>query len=190
MVDERRVRRGLYLSFSRIFEYPESKDLYVERVKEALSGDAREDGIAKSLKEVLEGIKGVEEELLQEEATRLFVNSYPSTPCPPFESVYREGLLMGRSAEEVVLIYSMWGLETSDLPDHIGAELEFMAFLLGLPRWEEVKNQEVFFFREHIVSWVPQFCISWEESARLEFFRKVSLLLREFLKREMEIYRS
>ena len=37
----------------------------------------------------------------QAEHTRLFVNGFPSTPCPPFESAYRDGHLFGARVDEL-----------------------------------------------------------------------------------------
>ena len=34
---------------------------------------------------------------IQGEHTRLFISAYPHVPCPPYESAYREGELMGEA---------------------------------------------------------------------------------------------
>ena len=85
---------------------------------------------------------------LQTEYTRLFVNAYPTLPCPPYESFYREGTVYGNTVNEVVALYEQQGLEYTyqgEPPDHISVELDFLA---------ETGNQE---FLTRMRQWVPQF---------------------------------
>jgi nitrate reductase assembly molybdenum cofactor insertion protein NarJ len=85
---------------------------------------------------------------LQTEYTRLFVNSYPTLPCPPYESFYREGTVYGNTVNEVVALYGQQGLEYTyqgEPPDHISAELDFLA---------ETGSKE---FLDRMQQWVPEF---------------------------------
>lgn len=69
-------------------------------------------------------------EKLKEEYTYLFISSFPKIPCPPYESYYREGLLFGKTTQEVKDYYESQGFQFSkegEAPDHIAVELEFLA---------------------------------------------------------------
>ncbi len=81
---------------------------------------------------------------LQSEHTRLFVNSWPALPCPPYESFYREGSVYGGAVNEVVAVYQRHGLDyvqEGEPADHISVELDFLArtgsgeFLARMRQW-------------------------------------------------------
>jgi nitrate reductase assembly molybdenum cofactor insertion protein NarJ len=85
---------------------------------------------------------------LQVEYTRLFVNSYPTLLCPPYESFHREGALYGNAVTEVLQLYHQYQLEyvyDGEPPDHISVELDFFA---------ETSDQE---FLDRMRQWIPQF---------------------------------
>ncbi len=114
---------------------------------------------------------------IQGEHTRLFINAYPHVPCPPYESAYREGELAGSSAEQVDALYCAWGLAVeADQVDHAGAELEFVAFLLGLGTLEALDAAQSF-RAEHLERWLSQFAQDIVRESRLGFYRAVGDLL-------------
>jgi len=41
---------------------------------------------------------------------RLFITSYPTLKCPPYESYYRNGIIYGESASEIMRIYEKYSL--------------------------------------------------------------------------------
>ena len=109
------------------------------------------------------------EEGLGGEYTRLFVG--PGRPIAhPYESVYREGRVMGDCTLAVRECYAEEGLGPEDhlLPDHVAVELEFMAHLARkeAEAWEEGDSdraetclrQQESFLREHLARWLPSFC--------------------------------
>lgn len=116
-----------------------------------------------------EGEQGLLQELSQS-YVRLFFAS-PHFIAPPYESVYVEGgFLMGEATVKVNRIYSQEGVDLSpgfkDLPDHIAAELEFMALLSereaafwnhGVRDAVEQIIKEESFLREHLCTWLPHF---------------------------------
>ncbi len=171
--------------FGRAFLYPEEPSEYTENLKTLADGAEPQEGPLHLC--MLELGKTPHTEL-QAEFTRLFILSYPKTPCPPFESVYREGTLMGNAAEKVAGIYEKWGIESSEMVDHVGSELEFMAFLLGMPQEEEIIKEEKHFFRDHIATWIPKFCKDIRENTAMEFFKKLSTSLENFLKKEARAF--
>ncbi len=106
---------------------------------------------------------------LEQEYTRLFLGPGPPV-AHPFESVYREGQVMGATTLEVRQLLLEEGLMTEGrmLPDHVGIELAFMAHLTHREAiaWEtgDVDTGRTYlqrqgaFLREHLLMWLPQFC--------------------------------
>jgi TorA maturation chaperone TorD/formate hydrogenlyase subunit 6/NADH:ubiquinone oxidoreductase subunit I len=109
------------------------------------------------------------QEGLETEYARLFVG--PGRPVAhPYESVYREGWVMGDCTLAVRQSYAVEGLapEGHSLPDHVALELEFMAHL-GRREAEAreqgdeeealicLRQQEAF-LGEHLGRWLPRFC--------------------------------
>ena len=122
------------------------------------------------------------EELLWE-YTRLFIGPY-KLPCPPWESVYTspKRLLMQEAADQVRQIYGETGLtiNTADvLPDHIGAELNFLAVLLGRKDCD-IKIIERF-FSEHLLKWVPEFTKDMENASETLFYKSLAKATRNIV---------
>lgn len=126
-------------------------------------------------------LKDIPLEHLQAEHTRLFINAYPHLPCPPYESAYKEGTLLGDSAEAVDRIYRENGIVVKgEDVDHAAVELEFMAFLLALAD-EKATATAASFFEEHLLSWMPKFAADIQQASNLDFFRETGILLGAFL---------
>lgn len=122
---------------------------------------------------------------LQGEYTGLFINNHPQLPCPPYESAYREGRLLGNATAAVTGLYQQWGVEIHDeMADHVVAELEFMAFLAGLPQEAEVLAAQQGFLHDHLLAWLPRFAADVQQHTRLSFYRALAHLLAAFLDRE------
>lgn len=121
--------------------------------------------------------------------------------APPYESVYRDsrGWVMGEWAVDVKRAYEDAGLALSDsfteLPDHIAAELSFMAYLCGQEKdaWEEgdvaavqrSADRQAAFLKKHLSQWVSPFTERIVRNARTDVFRNVARLLRSFVELEM-----
>jgi nitrate reductase assembly molybdenum cofactor insertion protein NarJ len=121
--------------FSLIFSYPSEEVL--EEIKSMVEN-------LPEFKVLLEQFFKVDLETLQTEYTRLFISTFPTLVCPPYESYYREGLVYGDTSVEVREIYERHGLKytyESEPPDHISVELEFLSitnsreFLRRLKEW-------------------------------------------------------
>jgi len=133
------------------------------------------------------------QELLQAEYTRLFINGYPETPCPPYESVYREKRMHGDSAMDVQSAYRRWDLSVDvGLIDHLSTEFEFLAFLatveaLGEPPAPEAAESKTRFLEEHLCRWLPAFTRDLKQAARIDAYMKLAdwleSLLPEFCKK-------
>lgn len=121
--------------------------------------------------------------------------------APPYESVYRDpkGWVMGEWAIEVRNIYEASGLAIADsfkeLPDHIAAELAFMAYLCDQERYacdsgdlataQSALETQADFLDKHLSRWVPQFCDKIVANASTPLYRSLARLLRQFIELEM-----
>lgn len=108
---------------------------------------------------------------LRAEYTRLFVG--PGEPlAPPYESLYRDegGQLLGPTASAVVAWYRTYDVglhpEVRDLPDHVAAELEFLAHLHRRGETDAAEQ----FVAEHLGQWVGTFLDAVRASAREPFY--------------------
>ncbi|MBI4338446.1 MAG: molecular chaperone TorD family protein [Chloroflexi bacterium] len=106
---------------------------------------------------------------LTQEYSRLFSGPY-HLEAPPYESIYVDGsgLVMGEASAKVKRLYAEAGLavapEWRDLPDHVAAEVAFMAHLCqgesvadsqpGRLRQSSAPLQYSF-LKEHLGRWLP-----------------------------------
>lgn len=106
---------------------------------------------------------------LQREFTRLFLG--PGRPVAhPYESVYREGRMVGDTTLDVRRRLIEEGLVPRHQiqPDHVGIELAFMAHLASREAlaWEigdtdgarNCLSRQASFLQDHLATWLPQFC--------------------------------
>ncbi len=119
----------------------------------------------------------------QGEHTRLFVNGYPRTPCPPFESAYRHGQMGGSAREELSGLYARAGLRaTGAPPDYLGTLLEYAAFLTeqctqpagpteARTGEDPPGNLLAALWEEHLSTWLPRFASDLRDAAALELYR-------------------
>lgn len=160
-----------YGLFSLLFSYPTQEVL---RAVEELS---RHEALSE-----LESVKllgSVDMEELQTEYTRLFVNSYPTLLCPPYESFYREGVVYGNASREVEESYRRQGLTyvyQGEPPDHISVELDFLA----------ATRDEGFLARMR--QWVPQFTARVKENSTVYevFARELDEILEQHVRSQQD----
>lgn len=100
----------------------------------------------------------------------------------PFESVYtsKKKIVMQEAWEEVRSIYATYdlGMGAPDgefLEDHIGLELEFMAFLI---RENADERSQLDFLENHLCNWIPAFTADLEKFATTDFYKGLALLTR------------
>ncbi len=165
---------------SQCFAYPNSAFLpnLRTRLQEIIASEKEKAGF-----ESLLPLFGKENnEQLQGEYTRLFITGYPNTPCPPYESVFREGRMLGSCSGKIQLVYEEWNM-TSDpgLVDHISTELEFLAFLASAATLdatrEEARKAYRSFMLDHLSQWLPDFSKALEQHATFPAYRKLATLL-------------
>lgn len=110
---------------------------------------------------------------LQNRYVSLFINRLPEVPCIPCGSWYLEGTLMGPSTIQLAGLYREYGFETSEIPDHICVELEFLAILTTLVRGVSDSGDsadtrlitDLAFVTGHLAAWTPDFLertASWD----------------------------
>lgn len=160
------------------------------------------DPLGLSAEGVRQAIETLPEELevalqaLQVEYTYLFINAVPHVPAPPYASAYTgQGLLMGVPAEAALVAYRLAGLALADdyrdLPDHVAAELEFLAWLgeQALAAQESGDEeqaglhlvQQQAFLSQQVQPWLPTFCQRVEQAARLPFYCELARLVEPLL---------
>lgn len=176
------ARRDLYRFLSAAFlEAPGSE--FLQPLREASFLDALEAAFSPALVEPLRQYAAAETSLedLARQARQEFMNLFKvpgAQYVTPYESVFRDtreingepvgGLLMGPSARAVQQWYRLAALEIAeeyqDLPDHIGLELHYLAFLCEkeqeferdgqgdkLRRAREMQRD---FLKAHVCSWI------------------------------------
>jgi TorA maturation chaperone TorD len=115
-------------------------------------------------------------------------------PAPAYESLWREGRLMGETTVAVAKAY----LETGYQPggdwaplDHLVEELRFVAslcngerkFHLASQRDEEewARQQQIQFLENHLLVWVPDYCRAVIDAAREPFFSSLARVTADVL---------
>lgn len=116
----------------------------------------------------------------------------PDLHVSPHESLYNFPLgekprLWGPATEEVRSFYRSAGLmideESEVIPDHLGAELIFMSYLIENGLVEQQKR----FMEEHLFRWAPEYCEEVGKHAATRFYAQIADLLIGFLKSEQEL---
>jgi TorA maturation chaperone TorD len=141
---------------------------------------------AEELRKALDAINLASEQELEDllwEYTRLFIGPY-RLPCPPLESVYTspKRLMMQDSYEEVREFYNRIGIEVGSaniMPDHIGAELNFLSVLSSrmMDKPEESSTYEKLadeFLADHLQNWVPGFAADMEQAAETPLYKALA----------------
>jgi TorA maturation chaperone TorD len=106
----------------------------------------------------------VDAELLGVEFTELLRGIRQTSPPPPYESLYREGIIQGEATQRVMEAYRAFGVHpegTGEPADHISLELDFMRHLVTLEGGAEsagelrrILRAEDEFLGEHLCRWV------------------------------------
>ncbi|MFC1861767.1 molecular chaperone [Chloroflexota bacterium] len=212
-IEEAIARMLFYRFLGQAFSYPETafadillKDGMWDELRDAddVLGRCAEQTIAE-MEIFVSQYSGNAQKLLtdlQIEYTYLFINAVPRVPAPPYESVYSgRGLLMGEPVSRVLHLYREAGLIISEsydaLPDHIGAELEFMFYLVQqetkakqtdererADTWREKQSR---FLSEHLLQWSPPFMARVTQNARMPFYRLLAELLGAFFNTEQKL---
>jgi TorA maturation chaperone TorD len=171
--------------------------------------ESTQKGTEKSLQEIKEGLRLVNEYFLEKNLfnedvllnlsrdwTRLFRGVDVKGSLPPYELLYRTGKLQGKPAQEIYRLFSKMGIRVPEQwhqpLDYIGVELDFMRLLCIKERdgWEknqldsvhEVIEIEKNFLEDHLGLWVPIFCEKMIEQAHEDFFKGIARLTKGLIK--------
>lgn len=133
---------------------------------------------------------------LNAEYHRLFAGPYKLI-APPYASVYLEPepTVMGPSTVKVLRTYEEAGFSFApsfkDLPDHIAAELEFMALLceqegkawqkVDFRQAEKLLGSEETFLNKHLVQWIPKFSSRICSNTESPFYRAWAALVGDYV---------
>lgn len=182
------MNKEFYKIFSLIFHRPDRE--FAKYLKNGLVKDigfldsAAITGFSAFLEENREKNDDEFYKKLAVEYTRLFTSAIPAVPCPPYESIYREDIIMGNSTLCVLECYDNAGLKIvekfRDLPDHVAVELEFLYYLSNYGYTEAHDS----FMGEHFSRWVPKFCEGVEKNDSIGFYGHAARVLREFVEKK------
>lgn len=118
--------------------------------------------------------------------TRLFIGPVPF--LFPYESMYIDGSMMGKSLLSVKKKYLLAGLTKAagfhEPEDHIAMELRFMSYLCE--DGSRIRLQKDF-LNDHLLKWAPGFCDELFKKSRSDFYRGIGKILRGFLAIDKEI---
>lgn len=122
------------------------------------------------LQPAVQQLKTLPLEAWRAEHTRLFINGFPTTVCPPFESAYRHGCMDGPARSELESLYRQIGLEPMHVPaDYLGTLLECMAYLRELGTAGESMISVL--WNKHLRLWLPRFCRDLIQHSQLVLYR-------------------
>jgi TorA maturation chaperone TorD len=159
-------------------------EAFIPALNEALGKiDANRD----ELLAIIAAFEHEETEPLQAEYTRLFLNGYPRTVCPPYESVYLEKRMHGEAAVAVAAAYAEWEMSVEPgLIDHLATELEFLAFLASAESLDNAVSTEArkasdAFMKQHLTRWMPQFVADLKAGAKLDAYRMLGEVMESVL---------
>jgi len=179
------MTKEFYHVFSLIFHRPERefasylRDGFIDDVK--FLDKAAISAFSTFLKENREKDDEKFYEMLAVEYTRLFATAIPQVPCPPYESMYREDVIMGDSTLSVLGSYNKAGLNViekfHDLPDHVAVEIEFLYYL----KENGLIAEHDSFMKEHLSKWVPEFCEDVKKNDRIGFYGPAANILKDFI---------
>jgi len=142
-------------------------------------------------------------DVLAEEYARLFL--LPTRAASLHESLQRgEGRLWGDSAQRALEVYRKFGFVLDDafkdMPDHLSAELSFLAELStlkseyaqrGLPEAEGgVLKVKRYFLKRHLLGWFFNIQEGVIKAAHFSYYKELAKLLGVFLNEEWERLRN
>jgi len=128
-------------------------------------------------------------ETLQVEYTHLFITSFPSIHAPMYKSYYYENEILGMSTEKVMDIYDKFNFHVSDEmaepPDNLAIMLEFVYRLSEL---ENTYEDQIFFVKNEILSWIEQLEEKINETAEIPFYPFLINTIIHYLKNDVTQY--
>ncbi|HEY0846189.1 MAG TPA: molecular chaperone TorD family protein [Noviherbaspirillum sp.] len=166
-------RSEAYWFLSKLYANPLDAHV-INRLALVASQESGENGFAEDIFAVFREAEDRQElaTRLAVEHTRLFCGiSEEYGPPPPYESLWREGQLMGESTVQVATFYLQAGYKLNEefSPcDHLVEELRFMATLCNeeieagkeaqAENMRQARELQRRFLDEHLMAWVGKYC--------------------------------
>lgn len=138
------------------------------------------------------------------EHTRLFggIREHYGPP-PPYEGLWRDGQMMGEATVAVVTAYLEVGFRPDERwspPDHLVAELQFMAALChaedeawGSGRPDQAqwgRQRQSAFLENHLMVWLPGYCQTLEAEAAERLYQTLARVTAEVLAHDARALRD
>jgi len=174
-------REGTYGMLAELFSRPPREEEVVHLLGEDSGLDA--DELAADFTDLLRGLRS-------------------TSPAPPYESFHREGVLVGKSTDQVLGTYRSFGVGRGEAmegepADHIALELDFMRHLCALEASAEgpgevrrlLEAQEGF-LSEHLARWVDDLRDGIAAGDRTGFYTRVASLTSEWVASDLELLRE
>ena len=203
MIELSKSRKEMYYFLTVAFTYQTLKEISrMVKDKSILASLPSEGEGFKLLRNYVEKASKQKVESTQDELeiehTGLFV--LPNKKFRPYESAYitvDDGLKLmgGPITKEVEKVYKGMGVEfTSALDetaDYIGIEFEFLHLLCAKEEeaWSKGEGEDAFkilllereFLQGHVARWVFDFCDDLYKKAKLDFFKAIAIITKEYV---------
>ena len=175
------------------FSYPDS-ELYESFTQEGMAGELEELIAGLPFKMVFQSIPSFSRSLEEVETIYTTYFDMPICPIPLQETIYRKGEMSRDDIQEgVVRFFEHFGLgmnpEEKEFPDHLVAELEFMAFLAAkeASAVAEGKDSSPYrlaqydFLARHLCKWFKRMNQKVQRLINEPFYQGAGNFTREFL---------
>jgi TorA maturation chaperone TorD len=194
---ESRQRAEAYWFLSTLFAEPPSAEQLARMVALAEQGQGEQAGIGGAILAAL----GTEMDIaalaqrLAIEHTRLFLGIREGYgPPPPYESLWREGQMMGETTIAVLTAYAEAGFQPDGRwgpPDHLVEQLRFIATLANGEgdAWGSGQDDDAVWARErqaafmtrHLHAWMPAYCQALEAQATEPLYQALARVAAEIV---------
>ncbi len=145
---------------------------------------------------------GLDTDELAADYTDLLRGLRSTSPAPPYESLHREGVMMGTATDQVLEAYRAFGVGRGEgmegePADHIALELDFMRHLCALESSTDdpgevrrlVEAQEGF-LSDHVARWVDDLRDVIAAGDRTGFYTRVASVTSEWVASDLETLRE
>ena len=134
---------------------------------------------------------------LSVDRTRILRGTGPADLKPPHEGCYKMDCDLGSAAMQVKCFYRTAGLlpdaSICESPDYLCVQLDFMKHLCHREQSLRSSNHDVTeiiacqaaFLKKHLGSWVGDYCEQVQKHALTDFYRGLTLILKDFITQEI-----
>ena len=173
--------------YAKCFAYPYEEMVYelqhIYRILEQNVSNDEEYTFTNQILEILNGFQGIEFKELREEFVQLFSNfEDKESLCPMIASDF-----LSRNAKHIDIdpLFNMFtevGLpfDESEPPDSLINILEYLSIIIN-PDYSFPEAEIDLFFQDYIQNWIPSFCDTLNKASNIEFYKDVSINLKDYL---------